>query len=93
MVLRGVPLFSKCHGQRVTKAMWSFERDAELAVPDEGLKSLRDAVGFSTPMGARFRRKILRYGAGGVLRFKCFVKAVATSLVSGSASGKPSFAG
>jgi hypothetical protein len=46
------------------------------------------AVGFSTPIGARIRRKTLRYGAGGGVRFKCFTSADRTSSVSGSSKGE-----
>ena len=46
------------------------------------------AVGFNMPMGARIRRKTLRYGAGGGVRFRCFISAAITSLVSGSSKGE-----
>src|SRR5215831_3935616 len=45
------------HGQRVTKAMWSFERDVQLAVADQGLKSLRDSGRLQNPDGGSLPKK------------------------------------
>src|SRR2546430_11752942 len=46
------------------------------------------AVRFNRPMGARILKKILRYGGGGGVRFRCFTTADETSLVSGSSKNE-----
>src|SRR6516225_190702 len=46
------------------------------------------AVRFNTPVGARILRKILRYGGGGGVRFRCSTSAVETSSVSGNSKGE-----
>jgi len=46
------------------------------------------AVRFNAPMGARILRKILRYGGGGGVRFRCFTSALETSLVNGNSKGE-----
>ena len=55
--LEGRTPFQQMHGQRVTKAMWTFERDAQFAVSDQGLKSLRHRGRLQHPDGGSLPQK------------------------------------
>ena len=88
--LKRGPILQEMESICVAQAMRPLIWDAETAFASRRLKGFRNGSGFqfNRPIRARIRKKTLRYGAGGGVRFRCFTITAMTSLVSGNSKGE-----